>query len=122
MTETTFINDNSNINIQQHTTTHKTPSYTLKAIHDYNKRNLDKIKERNKLKYHNLTPEKKAEYILKQKIRLQNMTPEQKQIYNEKQRLYRQNYRAKKKLLKNTNETDITHTDITQQLTNTHLS
>ena len=95
----------------------KTPSYTLRAVRNYNKRNVETINLKSRQKYASMTPAEKANRILqikekkeaRQKIKIQNsetkntentlpsryslMTPEAKETYKAKQRAY---YQARK--------------------------
>jgi seryl-tRNA(Sec) selenium transferase len=99
----------------------KTPSYTLRAVRNYNKRNVETINLKSRQKYASMTPEEKANRILqikekkeaRQKLKIQNsennnqiatikkptryslMTPEDKETYKAKQRAYYQSRKLK---------------------------
>lgn len=73
----------------------KTPSYILKAISNYNKKNYEIIKQKRKERYNNMTPEEKKELnkknIEKQKQKIASMTPKELEDYKEKQKQKRLN-------------------------------
>ena len=99
----------------------KTPSYILRAVHNYNKKNNDLINQKSRERYAKLTDEQKKNRIprkpklvkettysiipddrkekYKQKKREQynSMTPEAKEAYKAKQRAYYQARKQKQK-------------------------
>ena len=108
----------------------KTPSYILRAVHNYNKKNNDLINQKARERYAKLTDEQKKNRIprkpklvkettysiipddrkekYKQKKREQynSMTPEAKEAYKAKQRAY---YQARKQKQKQNIQTENTN-------------
>ena len=70
----------------------KTPSYILKAVHNYNKKNSEIINQKAREKY----AKSKKENTAKKPSRYSLMTPEAKDAYKAKQRAY---YQARKEKL-----------------------
>ena len=95
-------NANSNSNDNTHKIL-KTAPYTLKAVQKYRAKNNELINTKSRLRYQNLSPEQKAILLAK------------------KREQYHAN-KLKKQQQLNIGNTNNTHTDITQQLTNTHIS
>jgi len=83
----------------------KTPSYILKAVHTYNKKNHDLINQKARAKYtqkkHELQKLKEQNIIQPSKYSL--MPPDAKEAYKAKQRAY---YHARKQKL--TQQTSLT--------------
>ena len=99
----------------------KTPSYILKAVHNYNKKNKDLINQKARERYAKLTDEqkknrmprkpkqvnettysiipddRKKKYKQKKKEQYNSMTPEAKEAYKAKQRAYYQLRKQKAK-------------------------
>jgi len=71
----------------------KTPSYILRAVHNYNKKNNDLINQKAREKY----AKSKKENTAKKPSRYSLMTPEAKDAYKAKQRTYYQARKEKEK-------------------------
>lgn len=70
----------------------KTPSYILKAVHTYNKKNSEIINLKARAKYAKHKQDKKNH---KQPSKYSLMTPEAKETYKAKQRAYYQSRKLK---------------------------
>ena len=108
----------------------KTPSYILKAVHTYNKKNSEIINQKARERYAKLTDEqkknrmprktklvkettysiipddRKEKYKQKKREQYNSMTPEAKEAYNAKQRAY---YQARKQKQKQNIQTENTN-------------
>ena len=82
----------------------KTPSYILKEVHNYNKKNSEIINLKAREKY----AKHKQDKTHKQPSKYSLMTPEAKETYKAKQRAYYQSRKLKQQQLLTTDTEDST--------------